>query len=106
MSADIAKEEKEMSGEIKKAPSGEVLIYGFGTSATRAVIAFFKLGYKVRLLVRGSYLQEIPNRIMTEIPHDMCFGCTWLPMKAPLGMGKLEIEFNSELVSIDGEAGS
>jgi len=94
-----------MSEKIRKSADKEVLVYGFGYAGLRAIIALFKMGYKSRLLLRGSYINAIPNQALEQLPLDMCYACIYMPLKMPLGMGKLNLEFNSELISIDGEEG-
>jgi heterodisulfide reductase subunit A len=83
-----------------------VLVYGTNMAGYRAIYALGKLGYKSILLNRGSYVDEVKNQVLSQLPMDLCWACAFGPQRMFIGLGALQVFYNSELVDIQGEPGN
>ena len=83
-----------------------VLVYGTNMAGYRAIYALGKLGYKSILLNRGSYVDEVKNQVLSQLPMDLCWACAFGPQRMFIGLGALQVFYNSELVKVDGSPGN
>ncbi len=83
-----------------------VLIYGTNMAGYRAIYALGKLGYKSILLNRGSYVDEVKNQVLSQLPMDLCWACAFGPQRMFVGLGALQVFYNSDIVDIKGEPGN
>jgi heterodisulfide reductase subunit A len=82
-----------------------VLIYGTNLGGYRAAYAFCKKGYKVILLNRGGYVDEIPNQALAQLPLDFCWICGHMPQRLFKAIGCLTDCYHAELLEVSGKAG-
>ncbi len=83
-----------------------VLVYGTNMAGYRAIYALGKLGYKSILLNRGSYVDEVKNQVLSQLPMDLCWACAFGPQRMFIGLGALQVFYNSELLEVNGEPGN
>ncbi len=83
-----------------------VLIYGTNMAGYRTIYALGKLGYKTILLNRGSYVDEIKNQVLSQLPLDLCWACAFGPQRMFVGLGALQVFYNSDIIDIKGSAGN
>lgn len=88
------------------AKESSVLIYGTNLGGYRAAYAFCKKGHKVILLNRGSYVDEIRNQTLAQLPLDFCWMCGHFPQRLFKALGCLQDYYNAELLEVSGQAGS
>ncbi len=82
-----------------------VLIYGTNLGGYRAAYAFCKKGYKVILLNRGSYVDEMHNQALAQLPLDFCWICGHMPQRLFKAIGCLTDCYQAELLEVSGKAG-
>lgn len=82
-----------------------VLIYGTNLGGYRAAYAFCKKGYKVLLLNRGSYVDEVRNQVLAQLPLDFCWICGHMPQRLFKAIGCLTDFYHAELLEVSGKAG-
>ncbi len=82
-----------------------VLIYGTNLSGYRIAYALGKMGYKTIMLNRGAYVDEVKNQVLSQLPFDLCWACAYAPQRLFVGLGALQMFYNSELIDVKGEAG-
>ena len=85
--------------------SSNVLIYGTNLSGYRIAYALGKMGYKTIILNRGAYVDEVKNQVLSQLPFDLCWACAYAPQRLFVGQGAMEVLYNSDLLSLKGEAG-
>jgi len=83
-----------------------VLIYGTNLSGYRIAYALGKMGYKTIMMNRGAYVDEVKNQVLSQLPFDLCWACAYAPQRLFVGLGALQMYYNSELVDLKGEAGN
>lgn len=83
-----------------------VLIYGTNLGGYRAAYAFCKKGHKVILLNRGSYVDELKNQTLSQLPLDFCWMCGHFPQRLFKALGCLQDFYNAELLEVSGQAGN
>ncbi len=83
-----------------------VLVYGTNMAGYRAIYALGKLGYKSILLNRGSYVDEVKNQVLSQLPMDLCWACAFGPQRMFIGLGALQVFYNSELIDVQGKPGN
>jgi len=83
-----------------------VLIYGTNLSGYRIAYALGKMGYKTVILNRGGYVDEVRNQVLSQLPFDLCWACAYAPQRLFVGLGALQVMYNSELLELNGEAGN
>ena len=83
-----------------------VLIYGTNLSGYRIAYALGKLGYKTVMLNRGAYVDEIRNQVLAQLPFDLCWACAYAPQRLFVGLGAMQILYNAELLSLEGNVGN
>ncbi len=83
-----------------------VLIYGTNLGGYRAAYAFCKKGYKVILLNRGSYVDEMKNQSLSQLPLDFCWMCGHFPQRLFKSLGCVQDFYNAELLEVSGHAGN
>ncbi len=83
-----------------------VLVYGTNMAGYRTIYALGKLGYKTILLNRGSYVDEIKNQVLSQLPLDLCWACAFGPQRMFVGLGALQVFYNSDILEIKGSAGN
>lgn len=88
------------------AKESTVLVYGTNLGGYRAAYALCKKGYRVVLLNRGSYVDEMRNQALSQLPFDFCWICGHMPQRLFKALGGLEDNYNAELLQISGRAGS
>ena len=82
-----------------------VLIYGTNLSGYRIAYALGKMGYKTIMLNRGAYVDEVKNQVLSQLPFDLCWACAYAPQRLFVGLGALQMFYNSELIEVKGKAG-
>lgn len=82
-----------------------VLVYGTNLGGYRAAYALCKKGYKVVLLNKGSYVDEIKNQALSQLPLDFCWICVHMPQRLFKGLGCLQDYYNAEVIEVKGKAG-
>ncbi len=82
------------------------LVYGTNLSGYRVAYALGKMGYKTILLNRGRYVDEFRNQVLAQLPLDLCWACAYAPQRLFVGMGAMQVLYNSELLEVKGEAGN
>jgi heterodisulfide reductase subunit A len=82
-----------------------VLIFGTNLGGYRAAYAFCKKGYKVLLLNRGSYVDEVRNQVLAQLPLDFCWICGHMPQRLFKAIGCLTDFYHAELLKVSGTAG-
>jgi heterodisulfide reductase subunit A len=82
------------------------LIYGTNLSGYRIAYALGKLGYKTVLLNRGSYVDEIKNQVLSQLPLDLCWACGHMPQRMFIGLGAMQVFYNSDILEVNGAAGN
>jgi heterodisulfide reductase subunit A len=82
-----------------------VLVYGTNLGGYRAAYALCKKGHKVLYLNRGSYVDEIRNQALSQLPLDFCWMCGHFPQRLFKGLGCLQDFYNAELQEVSGQAG-
>lgn len=87
------------------AKESSILIYGTNLGGYRAAYALCKKGHKVILLNRGSYVDEIKNQTLSQLPLDFCWMCGHFPQRLFKALGCLQDFYNAELLEVSGEAG-
>jgi len=87
------------------AKESTVLIYGTNLGGYRAAYAFCKKGYKVILLNRGRYVDEMKNQALAQLPLDFCWICGHMPQRLFKAIGCVTDCYNAELLEVSGEAG-
>jgi len=87
------------------AKKSTVLIYGTNLGGYRAGYALCKKGYKVILLNRGSYVDEIRNQALSQLPLDFCWACGHMPQRLFKAIGCFQDNYNAELLEVSGKAG-
>ena len=83
-----------------------VLVYGTNLGGYRAAYALCKKGHKVIYLNRGSYVDEIRNQPLSQLPLDFCWMCGHFPQRLFKGLGCLQDFYNAELQEVSGAAGN
>jgi heterodisulfide reductase subunit A len=83
-----------------------VLVYGTNLGGYRAAYALCKKGHKVIYLNRGSYIDEIRNQPLSQLPLDFCWMCGHFPQRLFKGLGCLQDQYNAELQKVEGAAGN
>lgn len=83
-----------------------VLVYGTNLGGYRAAYALCKKGHKVIYLNRGSYVDEIRNQPLSQLPLDFCWMCGHFPQRLFKGLGCLQDFYNAELQKVSGAAGN
>ena len=83
-----------------------VLVYGTNMAGYRAIYALGKLGYKTILLNRGSYVDEVKNQVLAQLPMDLCWACAFGPQRMFVGLGALQVFYNSDIINVKGTAGN
>ena len=86
--------------------SSTVLVYGTNMAGYRAIYALGKLGYKSILLNRGSYVDEVKNQVLSQLPMDLCWACAFGPQRMFVGLGALQVFYNSDILEIKGSPGN
>lgn len=87
------------------AKESSVLIYGTNLGGYRAAYALCKKGHQVILLNRGSYVDEIRNQTLSQLPLDFCWMCGHFPQRLFKALGCVQDFYNSELLEVSGQAG-
>jgi len=82
-----------------------VLIYGTNLGGYRAAYALCKKGHKVILLNRGSYVDDIRNQTLSQLPLDFCWMCGHFPQRLFKALGCVQDFYNAELLEVSGQAG-
>jgi heterodisulfide reductase subunit A len=88
------------------AKESSVLVYGTNLGGYRAAYALCKKGHKVILLNRGSYVDEIRNQTLSQLPLDFCWMCGHFPQRLFKALGCLQDFYNAELLEVSGQAGN
>ncbi len=88
------------------AKASTVLIYGTNLSGYRIAYALGKMGYKTIMLNRGAYVDEVRNQVLSQLPFDLCWACAYAPQRLFVGLGALQMYYNSELIDVKGEPGN
>ncbi len=83
-----------------------VLVYGTNMAGYRTIYALGKLGYKTILLNRGKYVDEIKNQVLSQLPLDLCWACSFGPQRMFVGLGALQVFYNAEILEVKGNAGN
>ncbi len=83
-----------------------VLVYGSNLGGYRAAYALCKKGHKVIFLNRGSYVDEVKNQSLSQLPLDFCWMCGHFPQRLFKGLGCLQDFYNAELLEVSGRAGN
>ncbi|MFW6159848.1 MAG: FAD-dependent oxidoreductase [Acidobacteriota bacterium] len=83
-----------------------VLVYGTSLGGYRAAYAFCKKGHKVIYLNRGSYVDEIKNQTLSQLPLDFCWMCGHFPQRLFKSLGSFQDYYNAELLELSGTAGN
>ncbi len=83
-----------------------VVIYGTNLSGYRIAYALGKMGYKTIMLNRGAYVDEVRNQVLSQLPFDLCWACAYAPQRLFVGMGAMQVYYNSELIELKGKAGN
>ncbi len=86
--------------------SSTVLVYGTNMAGYRAIYALGKLGYKSILLNRGSYVDEVKNQVLAQLPMDLCWACAFGPQRMFVGLGALQVFYSSDILEVKGEPGN
>ena len=86
--------------------ASSVLVYGTNLGGYRAAYALCKKGHKVILLNRGSYVDEIRNQTLSQLPLDFCWMCGHFPQRLFKALGCMQDYYNAELLGISGQAGN
>ncbi len=86
--------------------AGTVLIYGTNLSGYRIAYALGKMGHKTIMLNRGAYVDEVRNQVLSQLPFDLCWACAYAPQRLFVGLGAMQMFYNSELIDVKGEAGN
>jgi len=81
------------------------LIYGTNLGGYRAAYALCKKGYKVILLNRGSWVNEVRNQALSQLPLDLCWLCGQFPQRLFKSLGCLQDYYNSEVIEVTGQGG-
>ncbi len=81
------------------------LIYGTNPGGYRVAFTLGKLGYKTIMLNRGSYVDEIKNQVLCQLPLDLCWSCSYNPQRAFIGLGSMEVFYNADILEVKGKAG-
>lgn len=87
------------------AKESSVLVYGTNLGGYRAAYAFCKKGHKVIYLNRGSYVDEIKNQTLSQLPLDFCWMCGHFPQRLFKTLGSFQDFYNAELLEVSGSAG-
>jgi heterodisulfide reductase subunit A len=87
------------------ASESTVLIYGTNLGGYRAAYAFCKKGHKVLLLNRGSYVDEMRNQVLSQLPLDFCWICGHMPQRLFKAIGCLTDFYHAQLLKVSGKAG-
>ena len=88
------------------AKESSVLVYGTNLGGYRAAYALCKKGHKVILLNRGSYVDDVRNQTLSQLPLDFCWMCGHFPQRLFKGLGCLQDYYNAELLAVSGQAGN
>lgn len=83
-----------------------VLIYGTSIAGYRTAYTLAKMGYKSILLNRGDYVDEYKNQVLSQLPLDFCWACGHMPQRLFIGLGALQVYYNADIISVEGEAGN
>ncbi len=83
-----------------------VLVYGTNLAGYRAAYTLAKMGYKTVLLNRGSYVDQFKNQALAQLPLDFCWACGHMPQRLFIGLGALQVFYNAEVLSVEGEPGN
>ncbi len=83
-----------------------VLVYGTNPSGYWVAYALGKMGYKVILLNRGRYVDEIRNQVLAQLPLDFCWICVHMPQRLFIALGTLQVLYNAEILGVEGSAGN
>jgi heterodisulfide reductase subunit A len=87
------------------AKESSVLIYGTNLGGYRSAYALCKKGHKVILLNRGSYIDEIRNQTLAQLPLDFCWMCGHFPQRLFKALGCVQDFYNAKLLEVSGRAG-
>ncbi len=87
------------------AKESKVLIYGTNLGGYRAAYALSRKGYETILLNRGSYVDEIKNQVLSQLPLDFCWICGHMPQRLFKAIGCLHDYYNAEIIEVSGKAG-
>lgn len=96
---------------------GKVLVVGAGISGIRSALDLAESGYKVVLAEKTPHIGGILSKLDYQFPNDRCGMCKMLPtanrdsasqycLRKGLFHDNIEILLSSELISLEGEAGS
>ncbi len=88
------------------AKESSVLIYGTNLGGYRAAYALCKKGHQVIHLNRGSYVDEIKNQTLAQLPLDFCWMCGHFPQRLFKALGCFQDFYNAELLEVSGQAGN
>ncbi|MBS3818879.1 CoB--CoM heterodisulfide reductase iron-sulfur subunit A family protein [bacterium] len=83
-----------------------VLVYGTNLGGYRAAYGLCKKGHQVILLNRGSYVDEIRNQTLSQLPLDFCWMCGHFVQRKFKALGCVQDFYNSRLGEVSGEAGN
>jgi heterodisulfide reductase subunit A len=83
-----------------------VLIYGTNLGGYRAAYALCKAGHEVIFLNPGSYVDEIKNQVLAQLPLDFCWICGHMPQRLFKALGCLKDNYNARILDVKGEAGN
>jgi heterodisulfide reductase subunit A len=83
-----------------------VLVYGTNLSGYRIAYALGKLGYKTVMLNRGPYVDAVKNQVLSQLPFDLCWACAYAPQRLFVGLGAMQVLYNSELLELKGVPGN
>jgi heterodisulfide reductase subunit A len=87
------------------AKESSVLVYGTNLGGYRSAYALCKKGHKVILLNRGSYIDEIRNQTLAQLPLDFCWMCGHFPQRLFKALGCVQDFYNAKLLEVSGRAG-
>jgi heterodisulfide reductase subunit A len=87
------------------AKESSVLVYGTNLGGYRAAYALCKKGHKVILLNRGSFVDEIRNQTLAQLPLDFCWMCGHFPQRLFKSLGCIQDFYNARLLEVSGQAG-
>ncbi len=96
---------------------GKVLVVGAGISGIRSALDLAESGYKVVLAEKTPHIGGILSKLDYQFPNDRCGMCKMLPtanrdsasqycLRKGLFHDNIEMLLSSELISLEGEAGS